>query len=392
MIHCSNCGRAFNPVLGACPACSTKVPGAATPEEVNAKKLAALMDPLPDPSEHASAEASAATTSTSKSRSPSGPKVSHAHHTAPSDPSSHEDIMSLLRSVGKKLVSTQRLAKRHGKWVWGGSVTIILLLLGVLVGEWRERWRHPQPDAIWIEVAGNAVRWTEDVPLRLTARTSPPLNVPREFRWRPADMIEGNGQSVTLKVPTSGRKIEYPVTVGLVAVDHLGDNCVVVEEKTIIIQPLPIWNEPPWFEENIHMQGSPEVRSGTSISLEALAKDKETEKLTYKWEVSSRLVEVEGSDRRVVLKFPRDFARRANVEVTVNLTVSDGTHNIAARPETLTVTPGGSVRILRPKPKSVPPKLAIPPIQTGPSPPPKVESPAMAVPQSSPNISEPGRS
>ena len=395
MIYCSKCGSGFNPELGACPACNREVPRVSeTPIEVTAKRLAIVMEPLRDAAEHASAEASSATTSTtSKSRAPSGASVPHAHQPATTDSSSHEEIVSLLRSVGKKLVATQRLAKRHGKWVWGVSVTIIVILIGLLAQEWRDRWQHPQPDAIWIEVEGNADRWPEGKPLKLVARVSPPGNVPREFKWTPPDFIEGNGQQkVTLSISATDRRAEYPITVGLVAKDQLGYNCVAVENKTITIVPLPLWNQPPWFEENIHMEGSPEVRSGSSISLEALAKDKENDKLTYKWEVSSKLVEIVGSGRTVVLRFPKGFARRANVLVTVNLTVSDGHHSIP-EDETLTITPEGSVRISRPKSKNLPPKLATPLTQPGPSKTPTVESPpSMAVPQSSPHHLEPGRS
>lgn len=104
MIYCSKCGSAFNEELGACPVCKTEVPGASgTPEEITAKKIAELTAPLPDPTEHASDEVHAATASpTSKSRRPSDSHAPRADKTAVSDSPSHEEMMSLLRSFGKK--------------------------------------------------------------------------------------------------------------------------------------------------------------------------------------------------------------------------------------------------------------------------------------------------
>lgn len=384
MIYCSKCGSAFNEELGSCPACNTEVNGASIPEELR-KKIAELTAPLPDPAKHASDDVHAAPASpTSKSRRPSDSHVPRADKTAVSDSASHEEMMSLLRSFGKKIVSTQRLAKRHGKWVWGGIVTIIVLLLGVLAPDWWQRWQHPQPDAIWIEVQNNVTQWPEGKPLRLTARTEPPDNIPREFRWRPASMIEGHGQSVVLNTSTSDYHTEpYPVNVGLIAVDQLGNTCRAVKEVTITIVPMARWNNPPDLKEWISMEGSPVVKSGTSAILQALATDIDGDKLTYNWSVVSKLVDIAGNgERRVVLKFPRDFARGANVNLTVKLTVTDGFKSTLDHVD-LTITPAGSVRISRPSRKRVPPKAVAPEPQLSPAPPPKIESsPSAAVPHS----------
>jgi hypothetical protein len=403
MIYCNNCGERFDAELGVCPECGAQVPegpvspesSAKTADEVRAERVANLTAPIPDTTSDTSAKAPAseAGTAAAKTITPPDPPNSETPPTAHkngTDSASHEEMMAMLHSMGKKIVLIRRSVNRHGKAVVGGLTAIFLVLLGIFGQELWQRWQHPQPDAIWIEVENNASQVLEGTPVKLTARTSPVENVPREFKWHPAEMIQGNGQqSVTLNTSTSHRHTEsYTVTVGLTAVDQLGNNCVAVKGVTITIVPLHKWNNPPEWEETIHIEGSPEVTSGASVSLDALASDKDGDKLKYDWSVGSKLVQIDGDgDRRVILRLPRDFARRTSVLLTVKLSVSDGVKSILDD-VTLTVTPAGRVRISRPKPKSVPPKPASSPTQPGSGAPPKVEStPSMAVPQSSPNVS-----
>ena len=248
-----------------------------------------------------------------------------------------------------RIVEIRRWVNRHGKSVFSWLVALFLIVLGIFGQEFWQRWKHSQSAAIWIEVENNASQVLEGTRVKLTARTSPPENVPREFKWRPAEMIEGNGQqSVVLDTKTSNRHTEpYPVTVGLVAVDPLG-NGVVVKDVVLTIVPLRQLNNPPEWEQTIHIEGSPEVKSGTLVSLNALASDKDGDNLTYTWSVENKLVQIEGNgERRVVLRLPRDFARRGSVLLTVKLSASDGLKSISDD-VSLTVTPAGSVRISRP--------------------------------------------
>jgi ribosomal protein L37E len=400
MIICNRCGASFDTKQSHCTECGARVDEAAaraaaaakTREKVTAERPANPRAPARGKTGEQSTKASPP--AGGKTVAPPHPSASQA---SANDSPSHEEMMALLHSLGRKVVRVRRSVSRHGKAVVGGLTAIFLVLLGIFGQELWQRWQHPQPVTIWIEVDGNVTQWKEGEPLKLTARTYPPEYVPRDFKWKPVNMIEGNGQqSVTLNTTTSDRHTEsYPVTVGLVAFDQIGNSCVNVKDVTITIVPPPKWNREPEVLD-LQIKGNPRVMQGTAVTVEATATDKDDkdrDKLTYNWSVGNDLVVIEGNgSRKVVLKIPKDFAKLGPVPLSVRLTVSDSIATTDPEYLPLIVDPGGSVRIARPKPKTVTPKPAASPTQPGASPPAKVEStPSMAAPQSPPHSQEPGR-
>src|ERR1700741_2315336 len=218
----------------------------------------------------------------------------------------------------------------------------------VVIHDWWKGRQRPQPVAIWID--GGRAEVASGTKLKLTARTFPDGYLPDKFMWKPAEMIEGNGQqSVILDTKTNDHNTEFWIEVELEAFDNLGYACPKVTSVKIKVVPQAQLNSKPEWHDHIQMEGSPEVRSGSTVRLEALAVDKDGDKLTYNWNVESKLVEMEGNGtRKLLLKLPRDFAKRSNVTSVVKLNVSDGIpdHNITDLVY-LTVTPLGRSSISR---------------------------------------------
>jgi len=252
------------------------------------------------------------------------------------------------------------------------------------VGDWWKARQRPQPVAIWIEGARAEV--SAGTKLRLTARTSPAEHLPDTFIWSPADRIEGNGQSVILDTESKDRQTEYLIEVGLVAFDNLGYPSPKVTPVIIKVVPPAQLNSKPEWQDRIQMEGSPEVRSGSTVRLEALAVDKDGDKLNYSWSIESKSVEVEGNGtRKVLLKLPREFAKRSNVTSIVKLNISDGfpDHEISDFVY-LTVTPLGRPIISRKSAKqTVPASGSQAQPQEAPA-----DKPTAAVPLASPTSSQ----
>lgn len=247
-------------------------------------------------------------------------------------------------------------------------LSVLSLFLGILglwfVADFFKRRENPPPLHVWIEVERNA-SWVEvGNQLRLTAHVDPPQNIPSDFRWEPAKMIDGNGQqSVWFKPPKDGRPTTYPVTITVKTYDRSNYPGPSAATSPIDVVPEGQSNRKPDVPEGIQvLEQSLDVSAGTSVMVEAFATDQDGDNLTYTWSTSSKLVQIDGNGRKVTLRLPRDLARRANVPLWINLSVSDGKEKTAAHPVELIVTPSGHVRIGRtkPKPSQNPPPQAQP--------------------------------
>lgn len=291
--------------------------------------------------------------SSSARKEPSDHATPHDPPPPPADSEKQKDLAShpyeeRLKALEQSIVGWINKNRRLSL-----LLSVLSLAIGIaglwFVAEFFKGRKSPPPDAVFIEVEKNAT-WVEaGGQLKLTARISPVENIPGEFRWGPADMIEGNGQSVVFKPPKDGRQTAYPQTVTLTTFDRLGNHGPTAS-RLIDVLPEGQTNHKPELEEGVHIEGSPEVQSGTSVNLDALARDEDKDKLDYNWSVLSRLVQIEGNgNRRVTLKLPRDLARRANVLLAVKLVVSDGKGGTVSDLATLTVTPQGHLRISRTK-------------------------------------------
>lgn len=308
------------------------------------------------------------------------PSVDSEKHKEPIPHPIEERLKALEHLIGTWINKNRRLSL---------LLTFLSLVIGIgglwFLPDFFKRRTNPPPDAVFIEVEKNATEVEAGGQLKLIARTSPVENLPGDFKWEPAEMIEGNGQrSVLFKPPKDGRHAAYSATVSLKTFDRSNNPGPSAEPKSITVLPEGQTNHKPEFNaggEGIHIEGRTEVQSGASVNLDALAIDKDGDPLKYDWSVESRLVQIEkNGDRRVTLKLPKDFARRGNVYLTVKLIVSDGKGGFSD-PEraTLTVTPQGHVRISRRK--RIGDQIAAP-SQAKPSEPAKPNpSPALAVPQ-----------
>ena len=330
MIMCGKCGGPLEETVRYCSGCGARAPGWDGPE----------VNPLP-PEEKESAP-----------NPPTPPVDSEKDGKAGSHPY-EERLKDLEHSIRGWINQNRRLSL---------MLSVLGLVTGIaslwFVGDFFKARKSPPPDAIFIEVEKGATEVEAGRELRITARLSPVQNVPGDFRWEPAEMIEGNGQqSVVFKPPKDQRHTPYAVIVSLKTYDRMGNTGPAAEAKSITVLPEGQTNHKPYFEDYIQIKGeSHEAKAGSLVSCDALAVDQDGDKLTYSWSVDISSVQIEGDGtRKVSLKLPQGLARRGNVNVKINLRVSDGKLGEPATDwATLTVTPSGQVSITRTprKPKS----------------------------------------
>jgi hypothetical protein len=229
-----------------------------------------------------------------------------------------------------------RWAKSEWKWLVGIVLTIILSSLAF------ERCNSAlRPTPLVTQIKADAWEVPEGDRVKLTAETYPKDNRPSKYDWSPADKIEGEGQSVFLNTKTTERHTEsYEIKVSLQAKDQYGRDVVSIEPIIIKVVPRRQWNHKPELREPVHTDKK-EIRAGDPVTLEALAYDKDDDKLSYDWSVDSDLVRIEGNGkRRITLFTPSDIARRALVLLKVKLTVRDGYEDGNAVDDVmLTITP-----------------------------------------------------
>jgi|GEM_PF-5125603 len=360
MIMCNSCGNPFvDENVRFCSACGAQVPGWVGPQT----------NPLPPVN---------ATAKNVPLESPDLPVDSGKQKDSTPHPY-EERLKALEASIVAWISKNSRLSI---------ALSVLSLVIGIaglwFVAEYFKRRESPPPITVWIEVERNAT-WVEvGNQLRLTAHVDPPQNIPSDFRWEPAKMIDGNGQqSVWFKPPKDGRPTTYPVTISVKTFDRSNYPGPSATTSPIDVLPEGQSNRKPDVPEGIQVVGqSLDVSAGTSVMVEALATDKDGDNLTYSWSTSSNLVQIDGNGRKVTLRLPRDLARRANVPLWINLSVSDGKEKTAANPVELIVRPSGQVTIAgtKRKPSQNPLPQAQPPGTDKPN-----SSPPLAAPQATPS-------